>query len=93
VIQFRQNSPPLFAALARSPDQPPLEQQEESMDTDTIGAMSDRSSVVLWVLSCIVLWALVARDPITVMFCLAVTVPYTVMLIRESREHKAMQSS
>jgi hypothetical protein len=40
VIQFLEIIPPLFGALARSPDQPPLEQQEESMNTATVQARS-----------------------------------------------------
>jgi hypothetical protein len=38
VIQFPQNSPPLFGALARSPDPPSLEQQEEFMNVETTHA-------------------------------------------------------
>jgi hypothetical protein len=36
VIQFLEIIPPLFDVLARSPDPPSLEQQEEFMDTATI---------------------------------------------------------
>jgi hypothetical protein len=44
VIQFQQRSPPLFAALARSPDPPSLEQQEEFMNTATV---QDRSVITV----------------------------------------------
>jgi hypothetical protein len=36
VIQFRQTETPLFDGVARSPDRPSPEQQEEFMNTDTI---------------------------------------------------------
>jgi hypothetical protein len=50
--------------------------------------MRNWSPVAVWASSCAALWLAIARDPITIIFCTAATLPYTILLIRESQEQK-----
>ncbi len=44
-----------------------------------------RLSMTIWILSCLVLWAGFARDPLTIVLCAVFTLPHTVYLLRRSR--------
>lgn len=48
--------------------------------------MSNRFPTILWALICAAIWMLFARSLVGVIFCVIVTVPYSVQLIHEARE-------
>ena len=55
--------------------------------------MTEWLEIAGWAVTCIGLWAAVARDPITVIFCAVVSVPFTVLFFLEHREKKALRTT